>query len=68
MVRRLTQWERADYMQFTITSRVEIPNEEFAAEISRATEDLSYSLYSPGDPGGRAIWAASVISLRLYDG
>jgi len=24
-----------DYMQFTITSRTEMPNEEFAAEISR---------------------------------
>ncbi|KAI9448653.1 hypothetical protein F5148DRAFT_1292181 [Russula earlei] len=33
-----------DYMQFTITSRAEMPNEEFAAEISRRADDL-YSLY-----------------------
>ena len=39
---------RADYMQFTITSRAEMPNEEFAAEISRAAGDL-YSLYFPGE-------------------
>ncbi|KAF8493204.1 acyltransferase ChoActase/COT/CPT [Russula emetica] len=37
-----------DYLQFTITSRVEMPNEEFAAEISRAAADL-YTLYFPGE-------------------
>jgi len=37
-----------DYMQFTITSRVEMPNEEFVAEISRAAEDL-YRLYFGGE-------------------
>ncbi|KAI0251797.1 carnitine acetyl transferase [Lactifluus subvellereus] len=37
-----------DYMQFTITSRAEMPNEEFAAEISRAAEDL-YALYFHGE-------------------
>ena len=43
----------ADYMQFTITSRTEMPNEEFAAEISRAAEDL-YALYFPeGVPKSR---------------
>jgi len=36
-------------MQFTITSRAEMPNEEFAAEISRAAGDL-YSLYFPKCP------------------
>lgn len=35
-------------MQFTITSRTEMPNEEFAAEISRAAGDL-YSLYFSGE-------------------
>jgi len=29
-----------DYLQFTVTSRTEMPNEEFAEEISRAAEDL----------------------------
>ncbi|KAI9510514.1 acyltransferase ChoActase/COT/CPT [Russula earlei] len=38
----------AHYMQFTITSRAEMPNEEFAAEISRAADDL-YSLYFQGE-------------------
>jgi len=37
-----------DYLQFTITSRVEMPNEEFAAAISRAAEDL-HTLYFPGE-------------------
>jgi len=35
-------------MQFTITSRTEMPNEEFVAEISRAAEDL-YTLYFGGE-------------------
>ncbi|KAH9977527.1 acyltransferase ChoActase/COT/CPT [Russula compacta] len=37
-----------DYLQFTITSRAEMPNEEFAAEILRAADDL-YALYFPGE-------------------
>ncbi|KAH9004490.1 acyltransferase ChoActase/COT/CPT [Lactarius hatsudake] len=37
-----------DYMQFTVTSRTEMPNEEFVAEISRAAEDL-YGLYFGGE-------------------
>ena len=37
-----------DYMQFTITSRTEMPNEEFVAEISHAAEDL-YALYFGGE-------------------
>jgi len=37
-----------DYLQFTITSRAEMPNEELAAEISRAADDL-YALYFPGE-------------------
>jgi hypothetical protein len=37
-----------DYLQFTITSRVEMPNEEFAAEISRAAAD-TFTLYFPGE-------------------
>ncbi|KAI0306076.1 carnitine acetyl transferase [Multifurca ochricompacta] len=37
-----------DYLQFTITSRTEMPNEELAAEISRAAEDL-HTLYFPGE-------------------
>jgi len=37
-----------DYLQFTVTSRAEMPNEAFAAEISRAAEDL-YALYFPGE-------------------
>ncbi|CCM01355.1 uncharacterized protein FIBRA_03405 [Fibroporia radiculosa] len=34
-----------DYLQFTITSRTEMPNEQFCAEIERAAEDL-YKLHS----------------------
>lgn len=37
-----------DYMQFTITSRTEMPNEEFVAEISRAAQDV-YGLYFGGE-------------------
>ncbi len=37
-----------DYLQFTITSRVEMPNEEFVTEIERAAADL-YALYFPGE-------------------
>ena len=37
-----------DYLQFTITSRVDMPNEEFATEIERAAADL-YALYFPGE-------------------
>ena len=46
---KLTSMEnKQDYLQFTITSRTEMPNEEFAAEISRAAGDL-YALYFPGE-------------------
>lgn len=37
-----------DYLRFTITSRVQMPNEGFAAEISPAAADL-YALYFPGE-------------------
>ena len=39
---------RVDYLQFTVTSRAEMPNEEFAEEISRAAEDL-YAVYFSGE-------------------
>nr|GAT46434.1 carnitine acetyl transferase [Mycena chlorophos] len=34
-----------DYLQYTITSRADMPNEQFVAEIARAAEDL-YSLHA----------------------
>jgi len=47
------------YMRFTIRSRAEMPNEEFAAEISRA------SLYFPGEvPKPRVMTVSSTTKLR----
>ncbi|KAH9851920.1 carnitine acetyl transferase [Lenzites betulinus] len=37
-----------DYLQFTITSRTEMPNAEFCAELERAAQDL-YDLHAAGD-------------------
>lgn len=34
-----------DYLQYTITSRKEMPNEEFVKEIAKAAEDL-YNLHT----------------------
>lgn len=34
-----------DYLQFTITSRTEMPNAEFCAELERAAKDL-YDLHA----------------------
>jgi carnitine O-acetyltransferase len=45
---RMTLTLTTDYMQFTITSRTEMPNEEFVDEISRAAVDL-HGLYFGGE-------------------
>ena len=37
-----------DYLQYTITSRTEMPNAKFAKEIERAASDL-YELFQAGD-------------------
>src|SRR5712691_8397681 len=42
-------------MQFTITSRVEMPNEEFAVEISRAAGDLYAPYFSGQVPKSRLV-------------
>lgn len=39
-----------DFLQFTITSRAEMPNAEFAEEISKAAEDI-YVLFAETQPG-----------------
>ncbi|KAI0773287.1 carnitine acetyl transferase [Trametes elegans] len=39
-----------DYLQFTITSRTEMPNEEFCAELLRASQDL-YDLHAQHGAG-----------------
>lgn len=38
-----------DYLQFTITSRAEMPNAEFAEEIRKAAEEL-YELFAGSSP------------------
>ena len=38
-------WLRTDYLQYTITSRTEMPNQRFCEEIERAAEDL-YNLHA----------------------
>ena len=40
----------ADFLQFTVTSRVEMPNFEFCAEIDRAAQDL-YNVHAALDGG-----------------
>ena len=43
-----------DYLQFTITSRTEMPNAEFCAELERAAQDL-YDLHDQhGSGSGKA--------------
>ena len=37
-------WQ-TDFLQFTITSRAEMPNAEFASEIEKAAEDV-YALFA----------------------
>lgn len=39
---------RIDYLQFTITSRAEMPNAEFTEEIRKAAEEL-YELFAGSD-------------------
>jgi len=41
---------RQDFLQFTITSRAEMPNAEFADEIEKAAEDI-YALFVETHPG-----------------
>lgn len=41
---------QTDFLQFTITSRAEMPNAEFAEEISKAAEDI-YVLFAETQPG-----------------
>lgn len=43
----------ADYLQFTITSRADMPNAEFAEEIEKAAEEL-YRLFASFDPASGA--------------
>lgn len=38
------QLNTADFLQFTVTSRVEMPNAEFCAEIEQAAKDM-YDLH-----------------------
>jgi hypothetical protein len=47
---RLTWWKCTDYLQFTVTFWAEMPNEDFAVEISRAAGDL----YGSVPPWGNA--------------
>ncbi|OSD04766.1 carnitine acetyl transferase [Trametes coccinea BRFM310] len=42
-----------DYLQFTITSRTEMPNAEFCAELERAAKDM-YDLHAQNASSGKA--------------
>lgn len=41
-----------DYLQFTITSRAEMPNAEFTEEIKKAAEEL-YELFAGSSPASK---------------
>ena len=45
---KLGAYSLPDYLQYTITSRTEMPNAKFAKEIERAASDL-YELFQAGD-------------------
>ncbi|KAH7890779.1 acyltransferase ChoActase/COT/CPT [Phlebopus sp. FC_14] len=53
-----------DYLQFTITSRTEMPNAEFTEEIARAAEDL-YELFAGVKPAPSANEGANAMKARL---
>ncbi|KAF8141592.1 acyltransferase ChoActase/COT/CPT [Boletus edulis] len=54
----------ADYLQFTITSRAEMPNAEFTEEIRKAAEEL-YELFTNSSPSSAPSASHSEVNARL---